>query len=101
MSAEKVNAYQCDACEVIVEEPDQDPLYDCGVCGEIFNRSGSYSGDGHQCPNCRRFSSKLSDTSCPECGVGPMESIEAWRTKSGELVEDEPEEEPEDDTEVQ
>ena len=68
---------KCLECEAVVLEGDEGPaLYECGDCGIKFNRDGSYN-DNHQCPDCRKFSMKLADESCPECGQGELEDVVA------------------------
>lgn len=78
-NAAKVEAWECDSCGALVEEPGDEPLYECGDCGQRFNRENSYTGWNHQCPTCHKFASKLDDVSCPECGEGEMSEFEAYR----------------------
>lgn len=65
--------YVCDDCEAIAEE-EGPALYECGDCGEVFNRNNS-ANDNHQCPQCNKFGSKKADASCMECEVGELKAV--------------------------
>ncbi len=41
-------------------------------CGTRFTQDTSANGN-HQCPDCNKFGSKVSDCGCPECGEGELE----------------------------
>jgi rubredoxin len=66
--------WQCVECEAISEETGG-PLYECPECGSVFSRENSYA-DNHQCPDDRRFSSKVADEACSVCGKAEVEQIE-------------------------
>jgi len=58
------------------EEDDvHEPLYECADCGPFSRR---VTGN-HQCPECNKFGSKISDYSCPEDCTEEMESILAYK----------------------
>ncbi|NWJ46427.1 MAG: hypothetical protein HXX08_11160 [Chloroflexi bacterium] len=68
--------YKCQDCDGLFEESEvQTPLYECGNCGEVFNRDNSNTGSNHQCPNCYRMASKQDDISCPDCTGGAVEEV--------------------------
>jgi len=72
---ERDATHQCSECEhLFVEDElgDLEPLYECNDCGTVFTRSNSYDGGSHKCPDCSRFSSKLSEDGCSECGAGEV-----------------------------
>jgi len=69
-----IRAYQCQDCSAIKTE-EGGPLYECGECGTLFNRSSSANGN-HQCPNCNRFAQRIDDMSCAECEQ--FEIKEVW-----------------------
>lgn len=75
-----IQVWVCQSCEEIVKDEDYIPeaLYECPECGTQFLRSNSYTGDNHQCPDDRKFSSKVTSTGCSECQMGEMEEQEAW-----------------------
>lgn len=84
----------CEACEAAVDPEEEGPaLYECGSCGTTFNRDGSADGDSSRCPDCLKFSAKVGDASCPECGEGPLgEEEQRWECpECGELHETEDE----------
>lgn len=74
---EKITAFKCEACGAISENYDDEPLYECQTCGNIFARSNSADGDSSRCPSCQKFSGKIADTACSECGEGEVTKIEA------------------------
>lgn len=85
---EILNGHKCESCDEILEEGSaiEVPLYECGSCGTIFNRDNSADGDSHRCPDCNKFGSKVSDTSCSECQEGEVIEIE-YVENDGELEE--------------
>lgn len=71
-------AYRCESCDRIhevAECQDAGPLYECGECGTIFNRANS-ANDNHQCPDCNKFATKLTEVSCPEECSEELEEVE-------------------------
>lgn len=65
---EKTTQLVCPGCNLPAEELDLEPIYECGGCGEIFSRSNSADGDSHKCPGCNKFSTKVTDEGCANCG---------------------------------
>jgi uncharacterized C2H2 Zn-finger protein len=76
----KITIWKCQMCDSYEKEENIsfEPLYECSFCGRTFTRSGSYDGESHRCPDCMKFSSKLTDKGCPECMEGEMEEAEGW-----------------------
>lgn len=72
---ETTTAYKCNECEAISDTTGP-ALYEC-ECGNTFNRDNG-EGQGHQCPECHKFASKLSDQSCSECEQGEVEEVQAF-----------------------
>lgn len=71
-----VLGYECDSCGLLTSEVDKDnPLYECG-CGVRFSRS---SADGHRCPECGHFASRVADYACPECDEGELDEKELYQ----------------------
>lgn len=74
-----IGGYYCPGCDAIFADNDgekePEPLYECASCGTTFTRSGSLTGDNHQCPDCGKFGAKISPMGCPECQQGELESI--------------------------
>ena len=72
--------YRCASCERLTEDTGEtETLYECpDGCG-TFTRSYSYTGDNHQCPSCRRFSTKVGDLGCPECQDGELEEADLFK----------------------
>jgi len=66
----------CNSCNETEETVDPEPLYECSNCGTQFTRSNSYN-ENHQCPDCMRFGSKVTDFGCPDCN-DEMEEKEAY-----------------------
>lgn len=93
-SVEKIDGYKCDSCDMLYDDDSAnfEPLYECQNCGTRFIRSNSMTGDNHQCPDCAKFASKLSDNGCEDCGEGDCEETELWRcNECSELFETEEE----------
>jgi uncharacterized Zn finger protein (UPF0148 family) len=65
--AEGISAWKCTSCEWFEEEEPDSPLYECGSCGERYNRDNSADGGSHRCPSCNKFGAKVADHACPEC----------------------------------
>lgn len=89
-----VQLYKCRNCDEItlVDEADTITLYECGECGTVFSQENSYTGYNHQCPDCHKFSSKLTDEGCPECQEGELEETDGSQCdECDEIFEDEKE----------
>lgn len=70
-------AYKCEQCDHIcsADDTEEDPLYECpDGCG-YFTKSNSLTGDNHQCPECRKFSTYVGERACPDCNEGPMQPL--------------------------
>ncbi len=52
----------CPECEDAIEEGSEEPLYECGSCGEQFTRSNSSDGDSNRCSSCNKFAAYLYET---------------------------------------
>jgi DNA-directed RNA polymerase subunit RPC12/RpoP len=73
---EEMAAMICTDCDYCLSlDDDLDPRYECGSCGEEFNRSESADGDSNRCPSCNKFGAKIADADCPECGEGMERDI--------------------------
>jgi len=73
----RANKKKCPDCdeEFTDGEPlETEPKYECSGCGNEFLRSDSYN-DGAQCPDCYKFSGKLTDDAHVGCG-GNLEDAE-------------------------
>ena len=70
-------AYYCPDCETISFESGG-PLYECSECGTCFTRDLSADGCSHRCPDCNRFSGRIADNGCAECGAGETERISVY-----------------------
>ena len=75
---QEVQAYQCLECNELSEDAGE-ALYECGDCGEKFNRDDSADGMSHRCPDCNRFSAKIADQSCGVCGQGEVEEVAVYK----------------------
>lgn len=74
-----VDAWRCNACGELFEEPDG-PLYECSRCG------GRDVGEGaRRCGECHIFAAKVADACCPECQEEDVEEAEAWEGADGKL----------------
>ena len=70
--------WKCQECDEVTENVDElITLYECGNCGTIFSKEDSYDGCSHKCPDCGKFSSKLTEEGCPECQQGVCEEYTA------------------------
>ena len=66
----------CNACEEPFEDDrDAVSLYECSEDGTLFTRETSACGN-HQCPDCNKFGSKISNQGCPLCNEGELQEIE-------------------------
>lgn len=67
----------CDTAHEVDDALAAGQLYECGECGQAFNRGNSADGDSHRCPSCNRFGSRYDDgepkMSCPDCTGEPVE----------------------------
>jgi uncharacterized C2H2 Zn-finger protein len=92
ISISEIQGFKCTNCDTLwADEPEYVVLYECGDCGEIFSRENSYTGDGHQCPSCHKFSAKLTDRGCPDCQEGEVEGEELHQCEICEEVFDDSE----------
>lgn len=82
---EEERGWWCADCEEFTGDEPDGPLYECGDCGTVFNRDNSYDGDSNRCPDCRKFSAKIADFACPNCGEA--EAVPAVRKVIVELLE--------------
>jgi len=64
--AEWYEAYHCPECDEITINTGY-ALYECADCGTHFTRVSSADGCSHRCPDCNKFSAKISDHACYEC----------------------------------
>lgn len=84
---EVVEGFRCTDCEALSEEGSGEPLYECGDCGTRFTREESQTGDSHKCPDCGKWSAKVADDVCEECGEGETEKVLLFECPGcGELV---------------
>lgn len=68
--------YRCNACGETFEDDDEAvSLYECCGCGIQFTANASANGN-HQCGECNRFASKISERGCPICDEGELEELE-------------------------
>ena len=58
----------CWRCEERSAEQAARPAYECGNCGEEFNRDAGTTGR-QRCPECGRVARRVSLTSCANCGA--------------------------------
>ena len=68
---------ECPDCGNIFAESDldtDDHVYECSSCGSTFRRSET-DNYNHVCPYCFKFSSRIGDVGCPDCG-GVLEDPE-------------------------
>ncbi len=58
----------CSTCTTVIDPADVDdePWYECGNCGEEFNRDATENGD-HRCPSCNKFASRSDTKHCANC----------------------------------
>jgi DNA-directed RNA polymerase subunit RPC12/RpoP len=89
LEASSVPGWLCvDGCEFVTDEPSS-PLYECGDCGETFNRDGSVDGGSNRCPQCNKFAAKIADLACDQCGAAEVDQTEAVECpKCGDWVEE-------------
>ncbi len=78
--------YVCTSCETVFDDDEDEPIYECSSCGALFSRSGSYDGDGHQCPDCKRFGSKFAEHGCPTCQTELEYMLVKWDAGNQEWV---------------
>ncbi|MFO1500190.1 MAG: hypothetical protein U1G07_17675 [Verrucomicrobiota bacterium] len=72
---EEEDHFQCEACgETFKTDEEGVSLYECGSCDTRFTRETSLNGN-HQCPDCNKFGTKVSDCGCPNCGEGELASL--------------------------
>lgn len=84
---ERADMWYCEPCEMFYDDEEAEadgPLYECQHCGNTFNMGEAGS---HQCPQCNKFASKLSDVACPQGHTEEMESVEVLKdTEHGGAV---------------
>ena len=73
--AEWYEAYHCSECDELTIETGY-ALYQCSDDGTCFTRTGSADGYTHRCPECNKFSAKISDHACANCEEA--EADEVW-----------------------
>lgn len=84
---DQIAAYKCEECGALAEDT-AGPIYECGECGERYNRDNSADGTSHRCPACGKFGARVADWSCQECGQGEVEEADAYSCSvCGEIVE--------------
>lgn len=81
--------FKCESCDQLIDPDEHDddeigPVYECGECGNIFNRTESEYGN-HRC-DCGRFAAKQYDHGCPDCHEELIEVL-AVEMEDGELIE--------------
>lgn len=77
---ECIQAWLCNDCDALMTEmPGDGPLYECTACGRRFSRSASHDGESHRCPDCMKFSTKISEICCSECEEGAVEETTAYQ----------------------
>ena len=64
--SEWYEAYHCPECDELTRETGY-ALYECANCSTTFTRNGSADGCSHRCPDCNKFSAKISDHACAGC----------------------------------
>ena len=64
-AVEVQEGYKCGECGEIREDSLGVPLYECGQCSTTFA-----GHEGNRCPDCNKFSSKVSDDTCADCEDG-------------------------------
>ncbi|MEK6281849.1 MAG: hypothetical protein AABN95_15965 [Acidobacteriota bacterium] len=71
-NAPKIDVLICPECSELIplEDVSDERVYECGECGT----SGA-GDDARRCDQCNKFTAKVSETSCPECG-GAMDDAE-------------------------
>lgn len=88
-NAPKVRVLVCLECEALIppDEVSDERVYECNTCGTTGTGE-----DGRRCEQCNKFTAKMSDTSCPECGAAmdDAEAAEAQQATNGELIKVEP-----------
>lgn len=84
-NAPKIDVLICPECSELIplEEISDERVYECGECGT----SGA-GEDARRCEQCNKFTAKVSETSCPECGAAmdEAEKTQAQRATNKELV---------------
>ena len=82
-----IQGYYCLECNIIGEE-EGGPLYECINCGIVFNKENSYDNASHRCPDCKKFSAKVAEMSCSECGENEVTTIEAIQCDECDILID-------------
>jgi predicted RNA-binding Zn-ribbon protein involved in translation (DUF1610 family) len=84
-NAPRVKVLECPECNKLIPPDDvsDERVYECNNCGTTGTGE-----DGRRCDQCHKFTAKVSDTSCPECGAAmdDAEEVEAQRATNGTLV---------------
>ncbi|HEY0174453.1 MAG TPA: hypothetical protein VGB98_25780 [Pyrinomonadaceae bacterium] len=84
-NAPRIPVLVCPDCDALVPEDEvsDERVYECQQCG-----TKGTGEEGRRCESCSKFASKISDTSCPECGgaMDDAEKAEAQRATDGTLV---------------
>lgn len=81
-----VDVLECSECNALIppDEVSDEHVYECNTC----STTGT-GDDGRQCEQCHKFTAKLSDTSCPECGAAmdEAETVQAQKATNGEWIQ--------------
>lgn len=91
-----VTIYVCSECEAESEDFAEEPLYECGRCGQRF-----LGIEGNRCPTCNIFAARVETEigGCVECQAGEVEvlktipraEVEAERKESERVLQEEKE----------
>lgn len=80
-----ITVLECPDCNALTppDEVSDERVYECNTCGTTGT-----GDDGRRCDQCNKFTAKLSDTSCPECGAAmdDAEEVQAQRATNKTLV---------------
>lgn len=84
-NAPKLDVLVCSECDALIppDEVSDERVYECQMCGTSGNGE-----DARRCEQCNKFTAKVADTSCPECGAAmdEAESAQAQRATNKTLV---------------
>lgn len=64
IEVEVFEGWHCTECDEYHADVDENPLYECGECGDTFTREEN--GD-NRCGTCNKFAAKIADRACPSC----------------------------------
>ena len=84
-NAPKIDVLVCPECSELIlpDDVSDERVYECGECGT----SGA-GEEARRCDQCNKFTAKVSETSCPECGAAmdDAEKTQAQQATNKELV---------------